>query len=71
VIKKEELIYDLIFSQKKEFNIDISKYIDDIYKYEDFISEIRKVLKKSKVIIIDSKVNLDSKTVIWKLKVSK
>jgi hypothetical protein len=71
VTKKEELIYDLIFSQNKEFNIDISKYIDDIYKYEDFISEIRKVLKMSKVITIDSKINIDSKTAIWKLKVNK
>jgi hypothetical protein len=71
VIKKEDLIYDLIFSQNREFNIDISKYIDDIYKYKEFISEIRNVLKKSKVIIMYSKVELDSKTVIWNLKVSK
>jgi hypothetical protein len=71
VIKKEELIYDLIFSQNKEFSIDLSKYIDNIYDYEEIISEIKGVLKKSKVKITDSKVNLDSKTVIWKLKVSK
>jgi hypothetical protein len=71
VIKKEELIYDLIFSQNKEFSIDLSKYIDNIYDYEELISEIKGVLKKSKVKITDSKVNLDSKTVIWKLKVSK
>lgn len=71
MIKKEELIYDLIFSQNKEFSIDLSKYIDNIYDYEEIISEIKGVLKKSKVKITDSKVNLDSKTVIWKLKVSK
>lgn len=71
MIKKEELIYDLIFSQNKEFSIDLSKYIDNIYDYEELISEIKGVLKKSKVKITDSKVNLDSKTVIWKLKVSK
>lgn len=68
---KEDLIYDLIFSEKKEFNIDISDYIEDIYKYADFVNEIKLILKKSKVKILHSVVNLDSKTAIWHLKVNK
>jgi hypothetical protein len=73
VVKKNKdlLIYDLIFSNTDSFIIDIADYIDDIYHYEIFISEIKKVLKKSKVKISSSSVIVDSKTVTWKLKVSK
>lgn len=68
---KNELIYDLIFSEKFDYEIDMANYIEDIYKYEDFVTEIKKVLKKSKVKIIKSEVRLDSKTAIWQLKVNK
>ena len=68
---KDELIYDLIFSEKFDYEIDMSNYIEDIYKYEEFITEIKKVLKKSKVKIIKSEVKLDSKTAVWQLKVNK
>lgn len=68
---KEELIYDLIFSERIIYTIDISKYVEDIYSYEDFVSDIKKVLKKSKVGIVKSSVLVDSKTVIWELKLKK
>jgi len=71
VKSKDDLIYDLIFSEKEKYLIDISDYIEDIYKYGDFILEIKSVLKKSKVKIIKSEVKTDPKTVIWELKVSK
>ncbi len=69
--KTDDLIYDLIFSNETYYSIDISDYIKDIYQYDSFISDIREVLKKSKVKIIKSDVKLDSKTVIWKIKVKK
>lgn len=71
VKNKDDLIYDLIFNESTEFKIDISHYIDDIYQYEEFVAEMKGVLKKSKVKIIKSEVNLDSKTAIWDLKVKK
>jgi hypothetical protein len=71
VKNKEDLIYDLIFSEKEEYKIDISNYIEDIYQYEDFVSEIKKVLKKSKVKIIKSQIKTDPKTAVWELKVIK
>ena len=48
----DDLIYDLIFSEKSDFEINISDYIDNIYKYETFIREIKDILKKSKVSLI-------------------
>lgn len=69
--KTDDLIYDLIFSDETYYLIDISNYIKDIYQYDNFISNIREVLKKSKVKIIKSDVKLDNKTVIWELKVKK
>ncbi len=71
VKSKDDLIYQLIFTEKKDFTIDISNYIDDIYQYNLFVDEIKIVLKKSKVKIQKSVVELDSKTVIWSLKVKK
>ena len=68
---QDDLIYDLIFSKKEKFNIDISDYISDIYEYEKFIDEIKKILKRSKVKIIISETSMNSKTVIWELKVKK
>ena len=68
---KDELIYDLIFSENLEYRIDIADYVDDIYRYEEFVADIKKVLKKSKVYIAKSSVLVDSKTAIWELKVKK
>lgn len=68
---EDDLIYDLIFSEKESFKIDISEYILDIYQYDDFINKIKKILKKSKVKIIVSDPLMSSKTVIWNLKVKK
>ena len=68
---KDDLIYDLIFSEMINYEIDISDYKEDIYKYDDFVADIKKVLKKSKVKIVKSDVLIDVKTAIWKLKVIK
>ena len=68
---EDDLIYDLIFSEKENFRIDISDYLSDIYQYEDFIDRIKKILKKSKVKIIISDTLMSSKTVVWELKVKK
>jgi hypothetical protein len=71
VRKEDQLIYDLIFSEKCDFKIDISDYVDDIYEYSEFVSKIKSILKKSKVMIIENLIIRDSKTVIWNLKVRK
>jgi hypothetical protein len=68
---REKLIYDMIFGDESEFTIDVSKYVSDIYNYDEFISEIKDILRKSKVSIINNSVDVDSKTVIWKIKVRK
>lgn len=71
VKSKDDLIYELIFNEGNDFEIDISEYIVDIYQYEEFVSDMKAVLKKSKVKIVNSQVNIDSKTAIWELKVKK
>lgn len=71
VERKDSLIEDLIFSKKETFEIDISEYVEDIYDYELFVSEMEQILKKSEVKIIKSKVELNSKTALWKLRVNK
>ena len=68
---KDDLIYELIFTEQVEFKIDVSKFIDDIYQYDEFITDIKSILKKSKVKIIKSEIKLDRKTAVWNLKVRK
>lgn len=68
---KDELVYNLIFSDNVKFIIDIGEYITDIYKYDDFVDEIKQILHKSKVTLVSNSIDVDSKTVIWKLKVKK
>lgn len=68
---KDDLIYELIFTEQVEFKIDVSKFIDDIYQYDEFVTDIKSILKKSKVRILKSEINLDSKTAVWNLKVRK
>jgi hypothetical protein len=70
-MSKEDLIYDLIFSEKNDYIIDVGEYIKDIYKYDEFIDEIKDILKKSKVTLVNNSIDVDSKTVTWKLKVKK
>ena len=68
---KDQLIYDLIFSDETIYKIDLSEYVDDIYNYDDFVESIKFVMKKSKVTIVKSSVKVDSKTAMWELKVKK
>jgi hypothetical protein len=68
---REDLIYDLIFSENLDYNINISEYIEDIYKYDKFIEDIKGVLRKSKVSVIKEKIDLETENVIWNLKVKK
>lgn len=68
---RDELIYDLIFSEDVEYTIDIGEYISDIYKYDDFVDDIKKVLQKSKVSILTNSIDVNSETVKWRLKIRK
>jgi hypothetical protein len=69
--KKEELIYSLIFSDRTTYIIDLGEYVDDIYRYDDFVEEIRLILKKSKVSILKSSVKVNMTTANWELKLKK
>lgn len=70
-MNQEDLIYKLIFSKDNDFTIYVSNYINDIYKYNSFIKEIKTVLKKSKVSIIKENVEISLNEVKWTLKVKK
>jgi hypothetical protein len=59
--------------QNSETNLLIILVADPLSDEEKeyFISDIKKILKKSKVSLISDKVDIDSEKVIWKLKVKK
>jgi len=68
---KDELIYDLIFSTDQDYSINIAEYVEDIYKYDKFVDDIKQVLRKSKVSIVKENVLIETNHVIWELKVKK
>lgn len=68
---RDTIIYDLIFSDCNDYEINVAEYISDIYRYDYFILDIKEILKKSKIIILSEKVDIDPKRVIWRLKVKK
>lgn len=68
---KEELLVDLIFGEKTEFEINVSNYIDELYKYDKFVLEMKSILKKSKVAIVKEKLELSPNGPIWSIKVKK
>jgi hypothetical protein len=69
--QKDDLVYNLIFSKQVDFSIIVTDYIKDIYKYDDFILEIKKILKKSKVPIVKETIEVTYDYVKWNLKVNK
>ena len=68
---KNDLIYDLIFSSDQDYIINIAEYVEDIYKYDKFVEDIKNVLRKSKVSIVKENVHIETNSVIWELKVKK
>ena len=68
---RDDLIYDLIFSKSQDYSINIAEYIEDIYKYDKFVDDIKQVLRKSKVSIVKENIHVDANNVIWELKVKK
>ena len=68
---KDDLLYNLIFGDKDEYEINLSDYLEELYKYDRFIDEVKLILKKSKVTIVKEKLELDVKGPIWILKVKK
>jgi hypothetical protein len=70
-VERERLIYDLIFSETAQFQIDLRKYVEDVYHYDEFIEEIKSILKKAGVEVIQSTVVVNSSSSKWTLKVKK
>lgn len=70
-MERERLIYDLIFSETAQFQIDLRKYVGDVYHYDEFIEEIKSILKKAGVEVIQSTVVVNSSSSKWTLKVKK
>lgn len=73
-MNKEELIYDLIFSNEDKYSINIADYIEPLYryKYDRFIKEIKIILSMSKVQIEKEVLNINSvNQIIWVIKTKK
>ena len=72
IVLKEDLIYELIFSDEVEFTIEISQYVDESYKYDRFMREIKKILKKSSILLEKQKLDIVSVSEInWYLKINR
>lgn len=70
-MSKEDLIYDLIFSNNTNYKINILDFISDQYKYDSFVESVKDIMSKSKVSIIKERITVDSNSIIWEIKVKK
>ena len=52
-------------------NINSNVKFDDIYSYDDFVEDIKLIIKKSKVTIVKSSVKVSIKTATWELRLKK
>lgn len=68
---KDDLIYNLIFSDMDDFYIDIDNYIDDLNDCDLFVREIKSILKKSKAKIVYNNLSVDDQSIIWNIKVKR
>jgi hypothetical protein len=68
--KVEQLMHDLIFDKKVEYEIDLTEYISEITDAEEFTNEIVNNLIKSGIKIVEQVIILvkDKKTWILKIK---
>jgi len=69
--KKEKLLIDLIFGEKFDFTINISEYIEEPYRYDRFVDEIKSILIISEVAIVSEILELNKKGSIWTIKVKR
>ena len=69
--KFERLIYDIVFCNKFKLELELSKYVNDILSYEDFITKTKEVLKKIGLIAFDEEVKIAKKDITWTFVVKK
>lgn len=66
----EQIIYDLLFSDKRIFNINLEKYCS----FENramFRDEIRNVITRGGIKTLDDRIIHTNESVIWKLELKK
>lgn len=69
--KFERLIYDIVFCNKFKLELELSKYVNDILSYEDFLTKTKEVLKKIGLMVFDEEVKIAKKDIIWTFAVKK
>ena len=67
----EQLIYELLFSKKTIFPIDLQEYCEFYEQRSKFRDHIRTILKRGGVIILDDRIIHTNETVIWKIELRK
>jgi len=68
--KKEKLIYSILFLSKIDFEISIQDYCN-ADKRSDFREEIRIIIKKGEISIVEDRIIHKDDSVIWKLKLKR
>ena len=67
----ERLIYDIVFCNKFKLELELSKYVNDILNYEDFVLKTKEILKKIGLITFDEEIKIAKKDITWTFAVKK
>lgn len=68
--KKEKLVFSLLFSTKVDFEINMQEFCHADARSE-FKEEIRNIVKKGSLSIVDDRVMHRDDSIIWKLKIKR
>jgi hypothetical protein len=69
--KEQQLIYDLIFLNKKEYEINLLEYINDIRYIEEFSGRMTSILMESGVKVKEQVFILTKEKTTWVLKIKR
>ena len=61
----EQLIYDIVFGQKKQIVVKLSQYVSDLLHHETFCQKVKDALVRTGFTILEDDVKMDSTEMYW------
>ena len=67
----DDIIYELLFSDKEEFIFEISNLFEYIEDYKEVLDTITSSAFKGKVEIIKDVIEIDDENILWKINIKR
>lgn len=61
----EQLIYDIVFGQKKHIVVKLSQYVSDLLQHEFFCQNVKDALVRSGFTFLEEDLKMDTTEMYW------